>query len=524
MGLLHTWGGVLFSGLLFAIFWTGSLSVFDQEIDRWMMPDTRIVYEADSNDISIDRDLRPLLEERAYDSPAWTILLPREREPFVTLAYGSLHARKAHRDRFHPATLEQISSASTAGASGFLYPLHHNLTLRYGNMGAWVVGLAGMAMLILLVSGIIIHRKLLADLFTFRPRKAVGRSTLDLHNLTGVLPLPFHVLITLSGLIVAFSIYFPAAHTPLYGDDVVMEKSVSSGLTPERVFMAESLGKQRLPPTGDPGDTSSLDAMVEEAEAEWGDGTVYLIRVNYPKDAGGNVVLRRSSDDSLLKIIDNFRFANQSGQPMEHYRSSAVVDAWNLIAGLHYVEFRHWPLRWLYFLGGIAGCVCIATGLFFYLNKRRKRDDAGMSAVEATSIAAITGVLVATAAFLVANRLIPAEIAGKEVLEKGVFWTAWIAALVHAAWRGRQRERLSVHPAWREQCLVLSALTVTAVVLNWLTTGDHLPATLFHYWPVAAVDLGLIAVSGLAWLAGRRLGSSMQGAETVRRHRSEEAS
>ncbi len=33
MGWLHTWAGVVLGGLLFAIFWMGTLSVFDREID-----------------------------------------------------------------------------------------------------------------------------------------------------------------------------------------------------------------------------------------------------------------------------------------------------------------------------------------------------------------------------------------------------------------------------------------------------------------------------------------------------------
>lgn len=42
MALLHTWTGIIFGSVLFVIFFMGSLAVFDREIDRWMMPVTRI--------------------------------------------------------------------------------------------------------------------------------------------------------------------------------------------------------------------------------------------------------------------------------------------------------------------------------------------------------------------------------------------------------------------------------------------------------------------------------------------------
>ena len=48
------------------------------------------------------------------------------------------------------------------------------------------------------ISGVIVHRKIFADFFTFRPEKKPRRLALALHNVTGVLGLPFHFVITLS--------------------------------------------------------------------------------------------------------------------------------------------------------------------------------------------------------------------------------------------------------------------------------------------------------------------------------------
>ncbi|MDZ7840126.1 MAG: hypothetical protein U5R46_04770 [Gammaproteobacteria bacterium] len=38
----------------------------------------------------------------------------------------------------------------------------------------------------------------------------------------------------------------------------------------------------------------------------------------------------------------------------------------SIIAGLHFIQFEHWPLRLLYF-------VLIATGYIYWLETRRKR-------------------------------------------------------------------------------------------------------------------------------------------------------
>lgn len=41
MSWLHTWFGLVFGYVLMVVFFFGALSVFDREIDRWAIPETR---------------------------------------------------------------------------------------------------------------------------------------------------------------------------------------------------------------------------------------------------------------------------------------------------------------------------------------------------------------------------------------------------------------------------------------------------------------------------------------------------
>jgi len=508
---LHTWAGIVFAGLLFAIFWTGTLSVFDKEIDQWMMPMNRLPAERIQVDISIDKQIRPILDQQASDAAAWTILLPRERIPFLTLAYGKEDDRKGQRINYDPLTMELLPPSYSDGASNFFYPFHHNLTLRHNDIGAWIVGIASMGMLCLLISGVIIHRRIFTEFFTFRAKAKFGRSNLDLHNLTGVLPMPFYILITLSGLMIAFMIYFPNAYQGLYND----RQSQSSSQLPrvqtaERQFLTESLGRKRLPKANMSAEIGSLDAMVKDAEKQWGDNTVYLVRVNYPYDAKGNVVLRRTNDETITKNIDNYRYDAPSAAFIERYQSSATVNVWNFISGLHYIQFKHWTLRWLYFLGGLAGCICIATGLFFFVekrwNKHQKQNIAGSRLVDAMAVTSITGIFVATAMMMLLNRLIPETFESKAQMEQYGFWGIWVVMAFHAFSRQfYQNERISA--AWHQQLFLMAALSFLCVLLNGLTTGDHLIKTLF--WSpdmaVAGVDLVMLVMALIGVKAGLKL-------------------
>lgn len=55
---------------------------------------------------------------------------------------------------------------------------------------------------------------------------------------------------------------------------------------------------------------------------------------------------------------------------------------------------------------------------------------------------------------------------------------------------------------------------IAAVLLNWITTGDHLARSLFHhlFWGVAGMDVLLLLGAFLAALAARRQGGNLQAA------------
>lgn len=553
MGMLHTWAGLVLSALLFAIFWTGSLSVFDKEIDRWMMPHTRIDLAASGRPLSVDQDILPILQERASGSPAWSIVLPGERSPFLTLGYEVEETPIPVRRQFHPGTLEQLPVSQTRGASNFIYPFHHNLTLRDNNLGAWLVGIASMGMLCLLISGVVIHRKIFIDFFTLRLFRSFGRSNLDVHNLTGVVLLPFTIMITLSGLVIAHLIYYPKAPDAVFAearadatanaqpralarqgeanraerraqpDSVRPAEGRAEGRrnTPRRSFLSQGLGRVSPPKQGIPAGIAPIDPMIAAAERDWGAGSVFMIRVNNPGDAGGVVAVRLGSENSVTKYLDNRRFSAATGEPIKSFQASPTVNVWNFIGGMHYLQFSHWTLRWLYFLGGLGACAMIATGLFHWTQARNKRQRGvatNVALMNVVNIATVTGIIAATAAFLVINRVIDndrqfAGFASRD-FEVYVFFGIWLLSLAHATFRVFQHRQHGHLTAWKEQCLAIAGLALAAVVMNWTSSGDHLLRTLFveTYWPVAGVDLSLLASALIAVWAARKLASRERNA------------
>jgi uncharacterized iron-regulated membrane protein len=525
MAWLHTWFGLVLGYVLMIAFFFGSLSVFDREIDRWAIPQTRFAPQPMP---SFDRVLQPVFRQIVPDAyeldaargrvgtlPADLPLMnwsayTTHRDPVMQLyAEFALANPNDPDDHVHGhVTIDPRSGAALPdGAlklgSEFFYPMHYSLHLSWREVGYWIVGLAALVMLATLVSGVVMHRKILREFFTFRPHKRTQRSALDLHNLTGVVALPFHFIFALSGLTIFASIYLPVSQTLLQpmAQAHAQAEAAAQGLA--------------FRPSGKPGSLASVDAMMVEAKRRWAargmPGEVGLLTVTHVGDASSHVSVYRAGSDRVTLVGQGVHFEASSGRVIHEQPPPAAASGINeFLTGLHLQHFEHWLLRWFYVLGGLSGCVCIATGFLFFVEKRKRQHAREGSAVarwvDALAVTAATGMLLATASMLVANRLLPDGMADRAEWQKGAFWAAWVLALLHAAWRSAAVQQARIAPAWREQCWAVAALSVAAVLLNWITTGDHLFKTLgAGYWPVAGFDLSLLVAAGLAVLAARRL-------------------
>jgi uncharacterized iron-regulated membrane protein len=460
-----------------------------------MIPETRIVHSERA--ISYDHLLANLPQEAAQ-SDYVNFVVPDARRPVIGMFYRAPDGKFRSLD-LDPVTGAVIDVTDSHAGTGFIYPFHLSLTIEWQNLGYWIVGLAALAMLILLVSGLFIHRKIVAEFFVFRPQRKARRATLDLHNLSSLLGLPFYFLMPFSGLLIFAFLYLPWGMAEPFGGKLGDATAAING----EYAVAE--------PTRRPAPMASVDAMKREAEAMWtaAEGVpvkTNLVRVFNKGDESAAVYFRYTFPKDRVILSEYVAvFDGPSGRVLHSFAKPPIGRASAWVQGAHFMQFEHWPLRWLYFVGGLGGCVMIATGMLFWLRSREGRlvrTSLGYRTVEAMTIGGITGLVAATGAFFVANRLIPDEglaaLGERADLEVGMFWLAWLAAFLHAA---ICRER-----AWAQHCAAIAALALGAVILNVLTTGDHLGATLAGgQLAVAGMDLLLLVAAGTALWAAFKL-------------------
>lgn len=489
MAWLHTWIGLLFGWLLFAIFLTGTLSYFKDEITQWMQPEI----PARTLDASASVQMaQNYLQAHAAGATRWFISLPDERTP--ALSVGWLPEGKAgQRNNFvrkllDPQTGVEVQARETRGGD-FFYRFHYQLQMPYP-WGRWLATIAAMVMFVALITGIIIHKKVFKEFFTFRPRKG-QRSWLDGHNALGILVLPFHLMITYSSLVIFMSMVMPASILTAYGN---VQAFYSEAFPTSRAVKAE----------GNPAPLIALAPLVKTATERWESGHVGRVIVNNPGDAAASVLLTRDDKGSIvLERGGALTFNGVSGELQDEVPERPMaLQVSGAMYGLHVGHFAEPLLRWLYFIFGIAGTAMIGTGLVMWLGKRQlKHARSGvlpleLRLVDVLNIASMSGLLIAVAAFFWANRVIPAGLAGRADWEVSVFFSVWGVSVLHAlVRRGRS--------AWREQ-LWLGAFLFTALpLLDLLTSGRYLMDSLASgHWVLAAFDLTVLATGlFLGWTA-----------------------
>lgn len=479
---LHTWSGLFLGWVLYAMFLAGTVSFWREEITRWTEPE---IGARQSADVDVAHAQR-YLQAHAPHAAQWNITLPDERGSGVSVTY---------RDNATPGTAtmdpivldtrgDPVNVRATEGGD-FFYRLHFDMHYMPILWGRWLAGICAMAMLIAIVSGVITHKKIFADFFTFRPRKG-QRSWLDGHNALAVLALPFHLMITYTGLVSLMTIYMPWGANGSNGS--------------RNALFAEIIPTYALPAaTGIPKPLIDLRIALDTAAKRWDGGHVATLKITQPGDAAACIVAERAGADRVSSNQVTVQMDGTTGAVIAGSKpeSAGVLTRGGMI-GVHAGRFASLEMRWLYFLLGVAGTGMVATGLVLWTVKRRARlpDPArpyfGFRLVERLNVAFVAGMPLGMSAFLWANRLLPHDMADRAAWEIHTMFIVWAAALLHA---------FMVSP--RKGWIIQFALAGASLVV--LAIGDVALVRADFVWiDLVMAALGMTCLA-IAWGVGRHV-------------------
>lgn len=489
---LHTWAGLIVGWLLFMIFITGTLSFFRNEITYWMHPELHHLSQTTQQEQgtllnNLFQQLNPLIKDTSF----LAIKLPSKQNPLLEANwFANQHRQQIALD---PVTATKIHTTQTVGGN-FFYRMHYQLWYLSPFTGRVIISFATLIMLVTIITGIITHKKIFKDYFVLRTHKG-QRSWLDAHIITGVIALPFYIIIIFSGLIILINFFMP------WGTSSVYEKQQGKMYqeafnTPNFSEKGSNISQQMpLPST-----------LVKQFTKLYPNQTISSIIIYNPNKTNSRIVLYSQSTDYINPIGLVF---NNQGQLINQITANGIAAATqNTLNYLHRGYYANYWLRWLLFLSGMAGCFMIASGLILWSIKRQTklqrhtthRQPIGYRLVQVLNVTSIAGICVALPSLLLANRLLALDLKNRSAWEVAIVFAVWGFTLIYSI-------ICSYKKAWQSLFLLASILCLAIPLSSALTIQTHLLYALTEgNWKLAGVELTTISFAllfgGLSYKVG----------------------
>lgn len=368
---IHGWVGIISGLALFIAFYAGAITMFEEPLQRWASAPTKLAPPP-----SIDRTPELIAKaiaahpEAAKDyeihlvtsagRPArmtWDIEPPPgsdEHAPHETL-YASLA----------PDGSLQVEREGPSPVVQFIDVLHQQVGLPFEHEVAMpIMGAIALLYTIAIVSGLIVLLpSLVSDLFALRVGKNVKRMWLDVHNVLGLFSIPFHLVMAFTAIVFAFHDQFYDAQGAAFG-----------GMEERRRPPVSA-----APPPDAPATLAPAEVVRRVAEQAPG---FRLQQIGYGIGRDGQPSLRIAGDDPRyglrgptfgLAELDPATGAFKSTDYMPGHQDGWAATLTSFFA-LHFGSFGGAPIRWSYFLLGLAGAFLFYTGNLLWVESRRKRE------------------------------------------------------------------------------------------------------------------------------------------------------
>ena len=377
--VLHSWAGIVTGLLMFIVCFSGSVVVFKNEIDLWANPSLAQLPRADKP-APLDAVLAQL-HTRYPGATVETIQLPDTINPHYFAFVREAGAPAASRTKVAlRADTGAVVGPVDSQLGQYLRMLH--VFLFFGPR--WIVGFLGAAMLVLIATGIVIHRKILAELFTQRWGRSLRVVMSDLHKCVGIWGLGFHILIAGTGAWMGLA--------PLFEQSFKYLTAPAS--TP--LATADGAAASRKAAAAAPAPMLSLDALYAAAQQAAPGLQARYASLQRWGTASASVAFTGSLQGHLLSTARVE--ANTATGAITRVHDPRTQGFWSQFNGLmeplHFSDFGGLTLKWLYFVLGMTPAFLSLSGTLIWLDSRQQRRrtagtaQAARPAVRATADAA----------------------------------------------------------------------------------------------------------------------------------------
>ena len=348
----HAAIGLVAGALLYLVSLTGTIAVFYAELQRVEQPDapemTTIAPEA------VQRGVEAMLQRQPADAPTTHLYvhMPVRDLPRATITTDT--------EAMHLTAAGDLAMPEEIAWSDFLVQLHYTLNLP-SLVGITIVGILGVMMMALSLSGVVALPRIFRDAFRLRARSVGGAALADWHNRLSVWTLPFGTAIALTGALIGLATvtaYGIAAND--YGGDV------------EAVY-APIFGDE---PAGDAAPAAAPDvaAALHYMARHHPDVEPSYAILHDPMTRGQHVQIiglhrQRLIFGEYYAFDADGGFMGNAGLSDGEWGQQAAASTYQL----HFGTFGGIWVKLAYVLFGAALTAVCATGTYIWLGKRRRR-------------------------------------------------------------------------------------------------------------------------------------------------------
>lgn len=455
--VLHSWTGLIFGWLLFAVCLSGTLVVYKFPLKALANP--ALVAAPLQDRIGPDAALAAF----RMQYPQWQPSVVAFPADIFSIHHYTVVARtpEGEQNRFwiDPSTA-RISIKLESAFADFILRLHANLFL--GQPGRWLVGILGIVMLVSLGTGLWFHwRRLRRDLFNLRLGEQARKAWGDLHKLLGVWVLPFHLVIALTGAWLGIE-----SLIGIRASDSNPIEIVGAG-------------------AGDPRPIAEIVDSAVQLRPDF-----RPTHVNMANYGAAGATIRVQGDLPGYRLVQRGQtmlvFDADSGrhlQTVDRREQGLARRVLAMVRPLHYGYF--WPFwgELLYFILGIGTTLLTLSGMLIWADRDRRRAPRvlrdGPTRMQRANVGVMGGLLVALAGMALANavaRVLGADGVGflgslnllaghppaPELVLFLFFWVAFGAVLA------------ALHPltAWVAAVLATGAMLVALPVIGAIGAGS----------------------------------------------------
>ncbi|MFT3974233.1 MAG: PepSY-associated TM helix domain-containing protein [Amaricoccus sp.] len=497
---IHGWSAVILGLLLYVVVATGAVAVFAEEIGRWSAGDVRAAAPMEQPvDATLRRLARQVDPENREDVGIWggegrdlflffhthkTHPESGELEEFGTIFRADSITGQAI-DRHDGFVWRDAPAWEDSALRRFLVDLHVQLYLP-SPWGLYLTGVLGLMMMAAVVSGVLMHRHVIRDLFV--AERSGGRlvGARDRHALSSSWSIPFAFLLAFTGSFFSFAgtVGFPIVATVAFGGD--------------QEALSATLFEPPVPEDATPSTLANLNAMISDSRARSGGAPTFVDVSHFGRADARVTVWHDPSDGGMI-------------YPVNHYDGTTGVwlgakstlgngpslgsTLYGLMYPLHFGHFAGLFSKVVWGALGVTMCVVILSGFRLWV-RRREGDPAWRrfgQAVQIVGYGLPVGMLVAGFAFFLTRPALDP-----------FFWTPLgfvlgVAVAVALGVRVPDERRYGTlaQRLLGTLCLILPVLRLATGGMDWAT------ALLHGQTDVVTVDLLLLVAGASLWWFAR---------------------